>query len=264
MNSISDQLRRSSEFRAAGHWGDDTLVTLIDRWADADPGHPYLSDGVGELTYGAFRAQAWNLAAALAERGVKPGDRVAVQLPNWNEFFLIYAACARLGAVMIPIVVVYRAGEVGFIVENSGAVALITCGEFRRFDHAAMAREVAASSSSLLLRVVVRGEPTDGALSFADLLGADCDPGVLPGLPSADDPHLILYTSGTESRPKGCLHTWNSSSFLPKHAVKALKMDRTDVMFMPAPVTHALGLTLGVMAPRWPVPRCTCWMCSTP
>ena len=249
MNPISDQRRRSSEFRAAGHWGDDTLVTLIDRWADADPGHPYLSDGVGELTYGEFRAQAWNLAAALAERGVKPGDRVAVQLPNWNEFFLIYAACARLGAAMIPIVVVYRAGEVGFIVENSGAVALITCGEFRRFDHAAMAREVAASSSSLLFRVVVRGEPTDGALSFAELLGTDCDAGVLPGLPSADDPHLILYTSGTESRPKGCLHTWNSSSFLPKHAVSALKMDRTDVMFMPAPVTHALGLTLGVMAP---------------
>src|SRR6266566_5519091 len=45
MNSISDQLRRSPEFRAAGHWGDDTLVTLIDRWADADPGHPYISDG---------------------------------------------------------------------------------------------------------------------------------------------------------------------------------------------------------------------------
>jgi non-ribosomal peptide synthetase component E (peptide arylation enzyme) len=196
MNPISDQRRRSSEFRAAGHWGDDTLVTLIDRWADADPGQPYLSDGVGELTYGEFRAQAWNLAAALAERGVKPGDRVAVQLPNWNEFFLIYAACARLGAVMIPIVVVYRAGEVGFIVENSGAVALITCGEFRRFDHAAMAREVAASSSSLLFRVVVRGEPTDGALSFAELLGTDCAAGVLPGLPSADDPHLILYTLG--------------------------------------------------------------------
>src|SRR5229473_2650689 len=249
MNSISDQLRRSAEFRVAGHWRDDTLVTLIDRWADADPSHPYISDGIGELTYGEFRAQAWNLAAALAERGVKPGDRVAVQLPNWNEFFLIYAACARLGAVMIPIVVVYRAGEVGFIVENSGAVALITCGEFRRFDHAAMAREVAASSGSLLFRVVVRGEPADGALSFAELLGADCDASVLPGLPSADDPHLILYTSGTESRPKGCLHTWNSSSFLPKHAVSALKMDRTDVMFMPAPVTHALGLTLGVMAP---------------
>jgi cyclohexanecarboxylate-CoA ligase/acyl-CoA synthetase len=68
-------------------------------------------------------------------------------------------------------------------------------------------------------------------------------------MPSADDRHLILYSSGTEAQPKGCLHTWNSSSFLPKEAVKALGMGRDDVMFMPSPVTHALGLTLGVMAP---------------
>src|ERR1700751_4677232 len=249
MNPISDQRRRSSEFRAAGHWRDDTLVTLIDRWADADPGHPYISDGVGELTYGEFRAQAWNLAAALAERGVKPGDRVAVQLPNWNEFFLIYAACARLGAVMIPIVVVYRAGEVGFIVENAGAVGLITCGEFRRFNHAAMAREIAETASSLEFRVVVRGEPTDGAKSLDELLTTQTDASVLPPPPAADNRHLILYSSGTESQPKGCLHTWNTCSFLPKQAVQALGMTRSDVMFMPSPVTHALGLTLGVMAP---------------
>jgi cyclohexanecarboxylate-CoA ligase/acyl-CoA synthetase len=249
MSSTSDQLRRSAEYRAAGYWGDDTLATVIDRWAGEDPDHPYLSDATADLTYGEFRAQAWNLAAALAEHGVKPGDRVAVQLPNWHEYFLIYAACARLGAVMIPIVVAYRAAEVGFIVENSGAVALITCGRFRRFDHAAMAREVAASAGSLLFRVVVRGEAAEGAFSLAGLLATDHDTGVLRASPSADDPHLILYSSGTESRPKGCLHTWNSSSFLPKQAVAALKLDRSDVMFMPSPVTHALGLTLGVMAP---------------
>jgi len=248
--STSDQLGRSAEYRAAGYWGDDTLTTVIDRWADDDPGRPYVSDGTEKLTYGEFRAKAWNLAAALAEHGVKPGDRVAVQLPNWHEYLLIYAACARLGAIMIPIVAVYRANEVAFMVENSAAVALITCGEFRNFDHAAMAGEVAASAgSSLRFRVVVRGEPTDGALSLAELLATDHDAGLLPARPSADDPHLILYSSGTESRPKGCLHTWNSSSFLPKQAVSALKLDRSDVMFMPSPVTHALGLTLGVMAP---------------
>jgi cyclohexanecarboxylate-CoA ligase/acyl-CoA synthetase len=58
-----------------------------------------------------------------------------------------------------------------------------------------------------------------------------------------------LYSSGTESRPKGCLHTWNTSSFLPKQAIPAIEMTRDDTMFMPSPVTHALGLTLGVMAP---------------
>ncbi len=247
MKALSDQLARADEFRAAGYWDDDTLPVIVDRWADDDPSRPYLSDGIGTLTWGQFREQAWNLAAALAERGVAPGDRVAVQLPNWNEYFVVYAACARLGVVMIPVVTVYRAGEVGFIVENSGAVALITCGEFRRFDHAAMAAEIAGGSS--LLRIVVRGTVTSDALDLADLVLDGSDRALLPPMPSADDPHLILYSSGTESSPKGCLHTWNTSSFLPKQAVAALRMARDDVMFMPSPVTHALGLTLGVMAP---------------
>jgi cyclohexanecarboxylate-CoA ligase/acyl-CoA synthetase len=249
MNATTTQLSRAAEFRAAGYWGDDTLVTVIDNWADADPRHPYVSDGVGNLTYGEFRDKAWNLAAALSQLGVEPGDRVVVQLPNWHEYFLVYAACARLGAVMIPVVIVYRAGEVGFIVQNSGAVGLITCGEFRGFDHAMMSDEIAETAAGLKFRVVVRGASRNGAPSLDDLLTKQHDTTELPPPPSADDRHIILYSSGTESHPKGCLHTWNTSSFLPKQAVKALGMTRSDVMFMPAPVTHALGLTLGVMAP---------------
>ena len=49
MNATEQQLRRSDEYRAAGYWGDDTFVTLIDKWADADPNHPYVSDGIGPL-----------------------------------------------------------------------------------------------------------------------------------------------------------------------------------------------------------------------
>jgi cyclohexanecarboxylate-CoA ligase/acyl-CoA synthetase len=245
---VSDQLLRSAEYRAAGYWGEETLPVIVDRWADDDPSRPYLSDGTGALTYGEFRVQAWALAAALSARGIRPGDRIAVQLPNWNEFFLVYAACARLGVVMIPVVVVYRGSEVGFIVENSGASALVTCGEFRGFDHAAMAAEITGAMERPPLRIVVRGKPDAGAVALEDLLAFD-EQSELPPQPSADDRHLILYSSGTESRPKGCLHTWNTSSFLPKQAVAALGMTRDDVMFMPSPVTHALGLTLGVMAP---------------
>ena len=55
MNATEQQLRRSDEYRAAGYWGDDTFVTLIDKWADADPNHRYVSDGSRELSYGEFR-----------------------------------------------------------------------------------------------------------------------------------------------------------------------------------------------------------------
>jgi acyl-CoA synthetase (AMP-forming)/AMP-acid ligase II len=244
----ADQLERAAEFRTAAYWDDTTLPQIIDRWADEEPTHAYLSDGVGEYTYGEFRDDAWNLAAALTELGAKRGDRVAVQLPNWNEYFLVYAACARLGVVMIPVIQVYREREVRFIVENSGAVGLITSGVFRGFDHGAMAAAIGADVPGLAFRIVVRGA-AEGAHPLSQILATQRDLSGLGAMPSADDRHLILYSSGTESRPKGCLHTWNSSSFLPKQAVAALGMGRDDVMFMPSPVTHALGLTLGVMAP---------------
>jgi non-ribosomal peptide synthetase component E (peptide arylation enzyme) len=176
MSSPSDQLLRSAEFRKAGYWSDDTFPAVIDRWADQDPRHPYLSDGTSALTYGQFREQAWNLAANLAGRGIRRGDRVAVQLPNWNEFFLVYAACARLGAVVIPVVTVYRAGEVSFIVANSGAAAFITCGEFRGFDHAAMAAEITASAPHPVAQIVVRADPPPGALALAGLPPAQPSP----------------------------------------------------------------------------------------
>ena len=245
----SDQLRRATEFRAEGYWGDTSLPDHIDHWADDDPSHPFLSDGLSRFTYGEFREAAWNLAVALDELGAKAGERIAVQLPNWNEYFLVYAACARLGVVMIPVVPVYRETEVRFIVEDAGAVGLVTCAEFRGFDHASMASNIAAAVSGLGFRVVVRGAASDGAVGLDELLATSRDTSGLPSVPSPDEPHLILYSSGTEARPKGCLHTWNSSSFLPKQAAAALNLGRDDVMFMPSPVTHALGLTLGVMAP---------------
>ena len=243
----------AAHYYEQGWWDDSTLTSHLDHWADTQPDHPYVSDGNAAYTYGEFRDASRALSAALVGLGARPGDRIAVQLANWTEFFLIYAANARAGIVTIPVVPVYREKEVRHIVADSGAVGLVTAGVFRGFDHAAMAASIAASVPGLQFRIVVRGagdmstgDPTDGAVAFEDLLAA---PGDLPAAPGADDRHVILYSSGTEADAKGCLHTWNSASFLPKQAVAALGMTTEDVMFMPSPVTHALGLTLGLMAP---------------
>ena len=191
---------------------------------------------------------------------------------------MIYAACARLGAVVIPIITVYRAGEVGFIVANSGAVALITPASSAASTTRPWPPVSPPPRRHPVTQIVVRAEPPAGALPLTSLIAASRSSASrssaslssaslssaslssasrpsgsvphreLPG-PSADDPHLILYSSGTEARPKGCLHTWNTSSFLPKQAIPAMGMTRDDVMFVPSPVAHALGLTLGLMAP---------------
>ncbi|MFD9665860.1 AMP-binding protein [Rhodococcus sp. NPDC059968] len=243
---FDDQVRT---YYDAGYWDRSTFVTLIDHWADVDPDHPYISDGTGAYSYGEFRSSAWTLAGSLLGLGVRQGDRLVVQLPNWNEFFLVYAAITRIGAVMVPVVSVYREHEVQFIVENSQAVGLITAGEFRGFDHAAMGAQIAATTSCVSFHITVRASQNDDQVDLAELLTEQHDATVLPPAPAADDPHLILYSSGTESRPKGCLHTWNTAAFLPKQAVPVLDMNRSDVVFVPSPVAHTLGLTLGLMAP---------------
>ena len=78
-------------FRAAGYWRDETLSASVDRLAGQDWA---LTDGYGALTGAQLREQAYRLAAALRWLGVEAGDRVQVQLPNWNEFVVVYVALA--------------------------------------------------------------------------------------------------------------------------------------------------------------------------
>ena len=82
-------------FRAAGYWRDETLSASVDRLAGQD--RVVLTDGYGALTGTELREQAYRLAAALRRLGVGAGDRVQVQLPNWNEFVVVYVALARIG-----------------------------------------------------------------------------------------------------------------------------------------------------------------------
>lgn len=97
-------------FRAAGYWRDETLSASVDRLAGQD--RVLLTDGYSALTGAQLREQAYRLAAALRWLGVEAGDRVQVQLPNWNEFVVVYVALARIGAVLVPTMPIYRHDEV--------------------------------------------------------------------------------------------------------------------------------------------------------
>src|SRR5207302_32386 len=102
--------------------------------------------------------------------------------------------------------------------------------------------------------VVVLGSAGDGVQALADLtrpdLGAgDFDEAALGPRPGADQGHVLIFTSGTESRPKGCFHTWNTIGFSVRGLSKAFQLDRKSVTFAPSPVSHGTGLAMGVAAP---------------
>lgn len=239
------------EFRERGQWDQTSLHAYVDRWAAAGPDRVALTDGYGTLTRSELRGKARRFARALKELGIQPGDRVQVQLPNWNEFVVIYLAIARLGAVFVPTMPVYRHDEVKYVLQHSGAKLSIVTESFRGFGYTDMVREIAPDSGVEHV-IVVRGEATGGHLSFEDLIAGDADPSdaELGPLPSAETTHAIIYTSGTESRPKGCQHTFATMSFTAhKLANDVFRLTEDDIMFMPTPVTHATGLAAGVMMP---------------
>src|SRR5438132_4575414 len=245
---------QAARFRQNGWWEDQGLLDRLDRWTEQEPDRELLTDGVGRLTYGEARSQAYRLATELRRLGVDRGDRVLVQLPNWNEFVVIYLAAVRAGAVLLPIMPIYRHDEVGYILERSGARVAFTTGECRGFDHLQMFRELRNTGPELEHLVVVRATPAEGELSLADLTRPDLSTDAyaedaIGPRPDADDGHVLIFTSGTESRPKGCLHTWNTIGFSVRGLSEAFQLDRSSVTFAPSPVSHGTGLALGVAAP---------------
>ncbi len=155
-------------FRAAGYWRDETLSASVDRLAGQD--RVLLTDGYGALTGTQLREQAYWLAAALRWLGVEAGDRVQVQLPNWNEFVVVYVALARIGAVLVPTMPIYRHDEVPYILQHSGAKVSVVAGEFRGFDYPDMIADIRASAPELRHVISVRCGERSGVLRFEDLV----------------------------------------------------------------------------------------------
>ena len=239
-------------FRTAGYWRGGSLAERLEHWAGVHGDRVAATDGYSTLTWRELHGQAYRLAARLRELGVAAGDRVQVQLPSWNEFVVVYVASARLGAVLVPTMPIYRWDEVRYAINHAGATISVVCGEYRKFDYRKMISEVRPDCPTLRHVITVRAEAGPGEFRFEDLVAGTEVPSAdqLGPSPCADDPHAIIYTSGTESRPKGCFHTFNTFGFtVHSLGAEVMGLGPDDVMFMPSPITHATGLAMGVTTP---------------
>jgi acyl-CoA synthetase (AMP-forming)/AMP-acid ligase II len=143
--------------------------------------------------------------AHLMRIGVRPGDMVAVQLPAWAEWMVACTGIAHAGAVLLPVVSIYGAKELSFILRQSQAVALITPGYWRKFDYAAIVADCGELPALKAHIMIGEGGTSARKLAWETL---DTPIQAVSAVPrNADDLAMLVYTSGTTSDPKGVQHT---------------------------------------------------------
>ena len=208
---------------------------LSDR-ASSDPSLPAIKQGEHVLTYAALDAAAARCATLLAARGVTAGDRVALIMPNVAYFPIAYYAILRLGAVVVPMNPLLKAGEVSYAWNDAGVKTAVVFAMFA--EESAKAAE--ATGTDVL--VVTPGE-------FEQMLaGAEPQDGG-PVVRTGDDTAVILYTSGTTGSPKGAELTHdNLGSNVRTDLATLMRVGPGDVVFGGLPLFHSFGQTCGLNA----------------
>ena len=220
-----------ARWRELGVWTDETL---LDRFVTADPRHLALVDGEERISIRELQTAASGYAELLTRLGVQRGDIVCWQLPNWWEAVAWCWGIWSLGAVASPITPTLRAREVGFILEQTGARVIAVPAEFRGTDYPELVGATGFDGDVVVIRGATR--PGDEELSVATEV-------------SADDPAVVLWTSGTTADPKGVVHTHQSLRVEADTIAAAHEMRPGESLLLPMPVTHIAGLTYGVLLP---------------
>jgi long-chain acyl-CoA synthetase len=208
------------------------LGTILQASAEARPHHPALRLGELELSYAQLDRAARGLATSLRERGLEPGDRVALLVPNVPEFTVAYFGILYAGCAVVPLNVLLTAPEVTYHLEDSGAKLLLAHPFFE-----ATAKAGAEAAGVPLVRAGGEGEGTLAELAAARPAGA-----LQPT--HADDTAVILYTSGTTGKPKGAELT--HANLLLNCAVvvpKLVPAGPDDVALATLPLFHSFGQT---------------------
>jgi long-chain acyl-CoA synthetase len=210
------------------------LASILTNAAERGAGRPAVKLDDAELSYGLLDAASARVAGLLAEKGVGPGDRVGIMLPNVPYFAAVYYGVLRLGAVVVPMNVLLKAREVAFYLSDPGAKAMFAWHDFGE------AAEKGAGEAGAECILVKPGE-------FEEIVGA-----AAPRTEVADsaghDTAVILYTSGTTGTPKGAELTHDNLRKNVSAAVSLFGLGDEAVTLGALPLFHSFGQTCGLNA----------------
>jgi acyl-CoA synthetase (AMP-forming)/AMP-acid ligase II len=230
---------RATDYAASGAWPGRTMAQYAEDLLRRAADRVIVVDAGREWTVQEIHERARRLAGALRARGLKPGDRISYQLPNWAETTVIDMAATLAGLVVNPLVPIYREAEVGFMMSDCGSRMIFIPAQFRNHDYRATLRKVLRGLPHPVEVVVLRGDAEE-FLAFEDLVSAG-EPLETPAQVSPDDVKMVLYTSGTTGRAKAVLHSHNTVGALAHQFMQHMHISDADVILVCSPVTHITG-----------------------
>lgn len=256
---ILDDPGTIARWRAAGWWGTTTIDDLFRACVAARRNEPALADAPnrpafagGEslvLTFGETDALVERLAAALFAAGVRKDDVVLVQWPNIVEIVLAFLACARLGAIVSPVMLAYGERDLRRIVRHVRPAAYLTLARWRDGRPAAVAARLAAEDSRRPFTVFALGDaddPASGAVAFGhvgDLPGDVADLRAYLDRITIDANEIVTmhWTSGTTGDPKCVPRTHNQWHGTGHACTDAGALERHDRILAPMQMVHTAG-----------------------
>jgi 2,3-dihydroxybenzoate-AMP ligase len=193
-------------YRSRGYWRDVTIGEQLDaavaRWGDREA----LVSGTERLTYRELGARIDRLAVRLAQSGLKPLDRVVLQLPNIPEFVCVSYALTKIGVIPVMAMRAHRHTEIRHFVNSSGAVGWFIPGVFGNFDFPGMADEIRPDCPTLK-HVFVVGDPRPGQTALGPMISEPASEGEVRATlerlrPDPGEVALMLLSGGTTALPK--------------------------------------------------------------
>jgi long-chain acyl-CoA synthetase len=205
------------------------LAENLSTSARRDAEHTALKLDESVLSYAALDDASARVAALLRERGVEPGDRVALMLPNVPHFAIVYYGVLRAGATVLPMNVLFKRREVAFLLGDSEARVLVAWHGF------AEEAELGAAETAAECLILAPGE-------FEQLL-AGIDPVADVAGRDPSDTAVILYTSGTTGTPKGAELTHGNLARNAEVSRQLFSLDTQSVILGSLPLFHSFGQT---------------------
>jgi len=213
------------------------------RGARKEPNKEVLVYGEKRLTYSEVNSRVNRLANRLIELGVSKGDKVSALFYNCSEIIELYYACAKMGALAVPLNFRFTPPELEYVIDHSDSIALIYGEPFQE------AVDTVRDKVDKVEHFICCGDQRpDYALSYNEIVASGDDSEPLVDV-LEDDEAFIVYTSGTTGRPKGAVTTHKQQIVGAINTIIGLRVTKDDRFLFIPPLFHQGGVTLGIVYP---------------